>query len=401
MNGRLGRALRVLAGIVAAAVITATATPATATSTVGSCGRLNPGDRILSADGHYSTIMQTDGNVVTYVGSRPIWGLGTNGYDGAFLSMQCDGNLVLVAPDGTPIWASGTNDGSGNYLAMQTDGNLVVIAGNGVPKWASGGVNTRLNGGEVLQPGWFSSSPDRRYQLIMQADGNAVVYNQGIANFATGTDYPGSTLEMQGDGNLVVYRPGHVAVWSSNASGHANSALLGQNDGNFVIYAPGNVAVWASVGAPPSGSAAQLANRVLHNGNISISGRCVTDDLNRTAAGQVGTSGKALSAMMLSDLMAIAGSQKVVITAIESCGTGHSSTSNHYAGTAIDLVPGAGNNYDNLVRTIYNNRGSYRIDELIHKPMPSGTTTLKHGQPFTYAAKIMNDHAGHVHYSTS
>ena len=231
----------------------------------------------------------------------------------------------------------------------------------------------------------------------------------GIAHTPTGAGY----WEVASDGGIFAF--GDAGFYGSMGGKALNASVVGvaaspdgkgywevASDGG--IFAFGDATYYGSVhytspSPQPGGSAAQLASQVLHNGNITINGRCVSDDLTRTANGQNGTSGKPLSAKMLSDLLSIAGSQKVVITAIESCGTGHATDSNHYAGTAIDLVPGSGNTFDNLVRTIYNNRGAYGIDELIHNPMPSGTTTLKHGQPFIYDAATMQEHLDHVHYS--
>ena len=53
-------------------------------------------------------------------------------------------------------------------------------------------------------------------------------------------------LIMQDDGNLVLYRlSDHKALWASNTAGKAVSKAIMQQDGNFVIYGfPG--AIWAS-----------------------------------------------------------------------------------------------------------------------------------------------------------
>lgn len=56
--------------------------------------------------------------------------------NGAVLTYQGDGNVVLYGPHG-PLWASNTFTDPG-YLEMQADGNLVAYDSAGTPYWASG-----------------------------------------------------------------------------------------------------------------------------------------------------------------------------------------------------------------------------------------------------------------------
>jgi D-mannose binding lectin len=55
-------------------------------------------------------------------------------------------------------------------------------------------------------------------------------------------------LRMQDDGNLVVIAPGNNSRWASNSSSpnNRNSILVLQDDGNIVIVAPGGRVAWAS-----------------------------------------------------------------------------------------------------------------------------------------------------------
>lgn len=91
-------------------------------------------------------------------------------------------------------------------------------------------------------------SPNGSYTLVMQSDGNLVLYVRGGgALWSSRTaNHPGATAWMQGDGNLVVYSPSGAALWSSGTSGHSGSGLSVQNDGNVVIYSPTGVALWAT-----------------------------------------------------------------------------------------------------------------------------------------------------------
>ena len=53
-----------------------------------------------------------------------------------------------------------------------------------------------------------------------------------------------SSLVMQGDGNLVLYRSGGTARWATGTVGKVVSQAVMQGDGNFVMYGPGAVYIW-------------------------------------------------------------------------------------------------------------------------------------------------------------
>jgi hypothetical protein len=110
---------------------------------------LAPNQQLVSANGSYRAVMQTDGNFVVYGPSGATWASGTNGKgSGPYMAlMQPDGNLVVYAKSSncssgtacTPTWASNTN-GKGTppfTLIMQNDGNLVVYDSSKAPIWAS------------------------------------------------------------------------------------------------------------------------------------------------------------------------------------------------------------------------------------------------------------------------
>lgn len=54
----------------------------------------------------------------------------------------------------------------------------------------------------------------------------------------------GYRLVMQGDGNLVVYNPGGRPLWSSGTKG--GNRFIMQGDGNLVMYNSSNKAIWSS-----------------------------------------------------------------------------------------------------------------------------------------------------------
>ncbi|MFD9797061.1 trypsin-like serine protease [Streptomyces sp. NPDC059070] len=86
-------------------------------------------------------------------------------------------------------------------------------------------------------------------KLVMQADGNLVIYHgtggegRGGALWASGTGgNPGAFAKMQADGNLVVYKKGggdtvaNSALWASGTWGHAGATLSLGADANLVVF---------------------------------------------------------------------------------------------------------------------------------------------------------------------
>lgn len=82
-----------------------------------------------------------------------------------------------------------------------------------------------------------------RSQLIMQTDGNLVLYDEsGKARWASRTQGAGNTAVFQEDGNLVVYSPEAKPLWASNTQGAAGAALKVLEDGNMVVATDDRVA---------------------------------------------------------------------------------------------------------------------------------------------------------------
>src|SRR5581483_8730991 len=209
-----------------------------------SCGAIEPGhglapgESLASCDGRFELAMQGDGNLVLYSSGVAMWATGTDGRGGDVAVMQGDGNFVLYSSHSAPLFASHSDGHAGAWLALQDDGNLVVYD-SGHALWASntGGIEAGPTGcgalapGHALAPGESLRSCDGRFELIMQGDGNLVVYEGASALWASRTNGRGGrTAVMQGDGNLVVYAAGG-AVWASGTNGHGGASLAMQNDG--------------------------------------------------------------------------------------------------------------------------------------------------------------------------
>ena len=159
------------------------------------------------------------------------------------------------------------------------------------PKAPAAPSNT-LQSGQWLEAGKHLQSPNGRFRLYVQTDGNLVLYDEAQnhkALWATATNgKPSVRATMQTDGNLVLYS-GSTGVWSSKTNGWNGARLVVQDDGNLVIYA-GSTAVWdrhaGVLRNPPStgGSFAQkVASFVSNNYGKSVAnaagtylGECVS-----------------------------------------------------------------------------------------------------------------------------
>ena len=110
--------------------------------------------------------------------------------------------------------------------------------------WAQAGGILQPN--STMFPGQVVYSPNQRYHLNLQKDGNVVLYRQGQVIWAAQTN--GSRpkeLRMQPDGNFVLYGRGKT-LWATNTGGNPGAQLRVQNDGNMVIYTTDQRVIWAT-----------------------------------------------------------------------------------------------------------------------------------------------------------
>jgi hypothetical protein len=248
-------------------------------------------------------VFQTDGNLVvqkTALGwTKPVWNSGTYNQGASVCVMQTDGNLVVYSGN-TALWSTDTYEYAGSKVVMQSDGNLVVYAPGGGALWASNSVSavpptgpaasgSVVNPGECLAFNVPITSANGRFSLILQGDGNLVLYRiypNHPSSALWSSDTFGKAVAsciLQGDGNLVIYDMDANALWSSDSYGHANASLVMQDDGNAVIYPPGGSAVWATNTVQnmlPTGPSANGAS-VMKPGEVLFPGESI-----RSASGQ-------------------------------------------------------------------------------------------------------------------
>ena len=113
-----------------------------------------------------------------------------------------------------------------------------------------------LNNGQTLAQGGTLKSGNGAYTLVLQGDGNLVLYHSlhmvsGNAIWNSGTCGKGNPpfrLVMQSDNNLVLYDGIGTPTWSSGSNGKGDrqhARLVVQDDRNLVVYGPG--ALWATM----------------------------------------------------------------------------------------------------------------------------------------------------------
>lgn len=239
--------------------------------------QLARGESITSIGGGYRFVLQSDGNAVTYDASgRAVFSTGTEGR-GDRLVMQTDGNVVVYAADGRPVWSTGTADEAGAALRIQSDGNLVVSRADGSPAWASS-IGTTIEAPptdwlyptETLRTGRRLTSGDGRFTAVMQNDGNFVGYGPNGVTWSTGTSGAGNRLVLQADGNAVIYGADGAAKWATGTSGSGVRMNL-DTTGRLVLYSIEDTILWSSRIAFPSSTlfapAALYAGEGLRSGN--------------------------------------------------------------------------------------------------------------------------------------
>ena len=108
--------------------------------------------------------------------------------------------------------------------------------------------DTLWRGEQIDQCGALRST-NGNFRLVMQSDGNAVVYENSRPIWASNTNNRGTgpyRLILQDDSNFVLYDSKNNALWDSKTWNNDSRRLVMQNDGNLVLYGPNDNAKWAS-----------------------------------------------------------------------------------------------------------------------------------------------------------
>lgn len=107
----------------------------------------------------------------------------------------------------------------------------------------------RLHADQQLAIGEELTSHNARVRLVMQGDGNLVLYrtDDGVPLWSSDTwQQPVTHAVMQQDGNFVLYTDEEKPLWATNTDGNPGAWIVLQDDGNVVLYGDSGVALWAS-----------------------------------------------------------------------------------------------------------------------------------------------------------
>ena len=206
------------------------------------------GHRLTSPSGLFRAEMQRDGNLVGYGPNGVLWSTGTRGADNT-LQISSHGELVIHDENDTEVWIA-DSEAVADSATLEDNGVLTVRDVNDRPLWDS---QTALPGSALYSPNLLSAdgllrSDDGRYRVVMQGDGNVVVYGPAGAVWSSGTSGTGSSLRFGTDGVLQIVAGDGAVTWTAvpAAGGVGPFHLVMQSDGNIVAYDLHDRAVWSS-----------------------------------------------------------------------------------------------------------------------------------------------------------
>lgn len=207
-------------------------------------------------------VMQTDGNLVARApGGAVRWASGTN-VPGSRMVLGVDGDIEIWSPGNVRLWRSGVGLGGVERLVLDADGSFRVVSGYWGPGrqlsqyttiWVSNGAQPIVDGlwyGQVLPAGRALFSADRSHELLMQTDGNLVLYRRRDSRvvWTSGTLHPSGRAElaMGQFGELVVRVPGGPMLRDFGTGFKGADRLTVRNDGRLTVTSPFGPTLWES-----------------------------------------------------------------------------------------------------------------------------------------------------------
>ena len=213
----------------------------------------------IKRDGNYVTVNKIDMNVLIYGANKLgnpcgiFGGVSVDVYEGGTKKVK----TLLPTSNGSYLYNStvdllfgGVDTPKMRFYRPTFVLRMSVLATTGFGgytySWSLDPYSDRLYADDVLRADSQITSDNRKAALVMQGDGNLVLYNsQHKPLWASNTSgNPGAFAIMQLDGNMVVYSNKGKPLWSSGTYKYGNSMIVMQGDGNLVMYNKDNKAIW-------------------------------------------------------------------------------------------------------------------------------------------------------------
>ena len=237
---------------------------ATSRSQLGAGASLQRPAQLFSPAGLYWLTLTGSGNAKLWGPNGTwLWASNTAGTHATNLVMQTDGNLVLYTSTNAPVWSSGTSGNAGSVLSLSNTGVLSITSPGGVTLWQTPGGPTgyqmsKLTTNEVLLPAQSLISPSETASVTLAPGGNVTVKKGSTVTFSSNASgFCAADLVMQTDGNLVVYCGG-APLWSTGTSGNPGASAQITDAGQLEVLSAQNSVLWPAAPPPPS----TLAQRI-------------------------------------------------------------------------------------------------------------------------------------------
>ncbi len=105
----------------------------------------------------------------------------------------------------------------------------------------------KLRRADWLGTGQRITSLDGKHNLVMQTDGNLVLYSNGVPKFWTNTTGTSANRAvLQTDGNFALYDASGRQRWATGTAGTTGQRIVVENTGQAVLYNEQGVALWTS-----------------------------------------------------------------------------------------------------------------------------------------------------------
>lgn len=153
-----------------------------------------------------------------------------------------------------------------------TTTTTTTTGGNTTTTTVNAGGAARLASGRTLVAGQSLTSPDGRFHLNVQADGNVVERTPaGRALWTSKTSgNGGASLLMRSDGVLLLQAANAHVIWSTPTSGVKGATATLGSDGNLVVAGTAGNPVWANGASAASATRLPASQRHVSTQQLTL-----------------------------------------------------------------------------------------------------------------------------------